>query len=122
MLTRPRGDAGRILSTHIPVRHPDVRPARVQNGSPAALSASHRLKCATRLHHTHENPVMIDNTLRLPAEWEPQAAVLIAWPHAGTDWAERLASVETTYAALAAAVTRFQPLIVVLADSALQQH
>jgi len=74
------------------------------------------------LHHTHENPVMIDNTLRLPAEWEPQAAVLIAWPHAGTDWAERLASVETTYAALAAAVTRFQPLIVVLADSALQQH
>jgi len=65
---------------------------------------------------------MIDNTLRLPAEWEPQAAVLIAWPHAGTDWADRLASVETTYAALAAAVTRFQPLIIVLADSALQRH
>ncbi|HXD37427.1 MAG TPA: agmatine deiminase family protein [Rhodanobacter sp.] len=65
---------------------------------------------------------MTDPILRLPAEWEPQAAVLIAWPHAGTDWAERLASVETTYAALAAAVTRFQPLIVVVADGALQQH
>ena len=55
--------------------------------------------------------------LRLPAEWEPQAAVLIAWPHEGTDWAERLAEVETTYVALAAAVTRFQPLIVVVADA-----
>jgi agmatine/peptidylarginine deiminase len=54
--------------------------------------------------------------LRLPAEWEPQDAVLIAWPHAGTDWAERLAEVETTYVALAAAVVRFQPLIVIVAD------
>jgi len=59
---------------------------------------------------------------RLPAEWEPQAAVLIAWPHAGTDWAARLAEVETTYVALAAAVTRFQRLIIVVADSALQRH
>ncbi|KZC20422.1 MULTISPECIES: agmatine deiminase family protein [Rhodanobacter] len=65
---------------------------------------------------------MTDHSLRLPAEWEPQAAVLIAWPHAGTDWAERLAAVETTYVALAAAVTRFQPLIVVAADAALRAH
>ncbi len=62
---------------------------------------------------------MTDPSLRLPAEWEPQAAVLIAWPHAGTDWAERLAEVEGTYLALAAAVTRFEPLIVVVADSSL---
>ena len=39
---------------------------------------------------------MTDSSLRLLAEWEPQAAVLIAWPHAGTDWAESLAAVETT--------------------------
>jgi len=65
---------------------------------------------------------MTSHALRLPAEWEPQSAVLIAWPHAGTDWAERLASVETTYVALAAAVTRFQRLIVVVADDALQIH
>jgi len=65
---------------------------------------------------------MTDSTLRLPAEWEPQAAVLIAWPHAGTDWAERLASVETTYVALATAVTRFQRLIVVVANRALRVH
>jgi agmatine/peptidylarginine deiminase len=65
---------------------------------------------------------MTDSNLRLPAEWEPQAAVLIAWPHAGTDWAERLEQVESTYVALAAAVTRFQPLIIVVADAALRAH
>jgi len=65
---------------------------------------------------------MTDHSLRLPAEWEPQSAVLIAWPHADTDWAERLASVETTYVALAAAVTRFQSLIIVVADEALRVH
>lgn len=65
---------------------------------------------------------MNDSTLRLPAEWEPQAAVLIAWPHADTDWAERLASVETTYAALASAVTRFESLVIVVPDAAVRGH
>ena len=65
---------------------------------------------------------MNDSTLRLPAEWEPQAAVLIAWPHADTDWAERLTSVETTYAALAAAVTRFESLVIVVPDAAVRSH
>ncbi|HET7332576.1 agmatine deiminase family protein [Dyella sp.] len=65
---------------------------------------------------------MTDSSLRLPAEWEPQAAVLIAWPHAGTDWAERLEQVESTYVALAAAVTRFQSLIIVVADAVLHAH
>ncbi|MEO7067153.1 MAG: agmatine deiminase family protein [Rhodanobacter sp.] len=65
---------------------------------------------------------MTDHSLRLPAEWEPQSAVLIAWPHADTDWADRLAAVEATYVALAAAITRFQPLIIVVADGVLQAH
>jgi len=65
---------------------------------------------------------MNDSTLRLPAEWEPQAAVLIAWPHAGTDWADRLASVETTYTALAAAVTRFESLVIVVPDAIVRMH
>jgi agmatine/peptidylarginine deiminase len=65
---------------------------------------------------------MTDLSWRLPAEWEPQAAVLIAWPHADTDWAERLATVETTYVALVTAVTRFQPLVVVVASDELQRH
>lgn len=55
---------------------------------------------------------MSPNTCRLPAEWEPQAAVLIAWPHAGTDWAPRLAAVESTYLTLAAHIARFETLII----------
>ena len=65
---------------------------------------------------------MTEPRWRLPAEWEPQAAVLIAWPHEGTDWAERLAEVETTYVALASAVARFQRLIVVVADAKVHAH
>lgn len=58
--------------------------------------------------------------LRFPAEWEPQSAVLIAWPHADTDWAERLGEVEETYVALVAAITRFEPVVVCVADDDLQ--
>ena len=59
---------------------------------------------------------------RLPAEWEPQAAVLLAWPHADTDWAERLADVEASYVALVAAIARFQPVLLCVADAAVERH
>ncbi|MGA7296483.1 MAG: agmatine deiminase family protein [Rhodanobacteraceae bacterium] len=65
---------------------------------------------------------MTEVPMRWPAEWEPQAGVLVAWPHAGTDWAANLAEVEQTYLALAAAVTRFQPLLVCVPDAALRSH
>ncbi|MEO5595944.1 MAG: agmatine deiminase family protein, partial [Lysobacteraceae bacterium] len=45
-----------------------------------------------------------------------------AWPHAGTDWAARLESVESTYAALIAAITRFQPVLLCVADDAVRQR
>jgi len=60
---------------------------------------------------------MTPTQFRLPAEWEPQAGVLLAWPHAETDWAPRLEQVETTCAALAAAITRFEPVVVCVADA-----
>jgi agmatine/peptidylarginine deiminase len=65
---------------------------------------------------------MTDATLRLPAEWEPQAAILVAWPHADTDWSDRLDSVESTYAALVAGITRFQPAIILVADESIRQR
>ena len=61
-------------------------------------------------------------SLRFPAEWEPQSAVLLAWPHEGTDWADRLAQVERTYVSLVAAITRFQPALVCVADAALRER
>ena len=62
------------------------------------------------------------DAFRFPAEWEPQSAVLIAWPHAETDWAERLGEVEETYVALVAAVTRFEPVVICVADEDLQTY
>ena len=45
------------------------------------------------------------STLRLPAEWEPQDAILLAWPHVGTDWKPYLAASQAACARLVAAVT-----------------
>lgn len=59
---------------------------------------------------------------RFPAEWETQDAVLIAWPHADTDWRDNLADVESTYVALVRAITRFQRCVIVVADAVLKQH
>jgi agmatine/peptidylarginine deiminase len=59
---------------------------------------------------------------RFPAEWESQSAVLIAWPHAGTDWAARLPSVEGTYVALVAAIVRFEPCVILVADERVLSH
>ena len=63
----------------------------------------------------HESP-------RFPAEWEPQSAILLAWPHAGTDWADRLGDVEDTYIALVQAITRFQPVLVCVADDDVETY
>lgn len=55
---------------------------------------------------------------RLPAEWEPQAAVLIAWPHGHGDWAGLLDEVEACYRGLAAAIARHSRLLVLADDPA----
>ena len=64
----------------------------------------------------------MSTAFRLPAEWEPQAGVLLAWPHADTDWAERLADVESTCVALVAAITRHEQAVVCVADADLREH
>ncbi len=64
----------------------------------------------------------MEESVRFPAEWEPQAAVLIAWPNADTDWAERLAGVEETYIALVAAIVRFQRVVICVADDDVETY
>jgi agmatine/peptidylarginine deiminase len=61
-------------------------------------------------------------SLRFPAEWEPQSAVLVAWPHAATDWAARLDEVETSYVALVAAIARRQTAVVCTASPEIRQR
>lgn len=64
----------------------------------------------------------MEQNVRFPAEWEPQAAVLIAWPNAETDWAERLAEVEETYIALVAAIVCFQRVVICVADDDVETY
>lgn len=52
-------------------------------------------------------------SIRLPAEWEKQCAVMLAWPHEETDWAPHLAEIEAVYSDIAVQVTRFENLIIV---------
>lgn len=63
---------------------------------------------------------MCDETkrLRFPAEWEPCRAVMIAWPHAATDWVYMLDEVEQCYQNLAQAIVEFADLIVVTPEPA----
>ncbi|NLX26701.1 MAG: agmatine deiminase family protein [Lentisphaerae bacterium] len=56
-------------------------------------------------------------TKRLPAEWEPQDAVLLAWPHENTDWAPVLKEARKTFDQIAYAIKRFQRVIRVAPDA-----
>ncbi len=56
----------------------------------------------------------------LPPEWAPQSGIQLTWPHAGSDWAPILGEVEPVFVAIAAAVTRFEQLIVACHDETLR--
>jgi agmatine deiminase len=55
-------------------------------------------------------------TLRLPAEWENQDAILLAWPHEETDWHPVLEEVEPVFIRLVGEISRFERVVVVTAD------
>jgi len=50
--------------------------------------------------------------IRLPAEWEPQDAILLAWPHAQTDWQPLLEEIEEVYIELTRAILRYQSVLI----------
>ena len=53
---------------------------------------------------------------KLPAEWEPQSAVQLTFPHEGTDWSDILEEVMPCFLQIAAAISRFQPVLIVCKD------
>ena len=62
------------------------------------------------------------NRRSLPAEWAPQGAVMLIWPHDRTDWADSLDRVEAALAAFALAITRFEWLVVVCRDKGVRKR
>ncbi len=59
---------------------------------------------------------VIETIRRFPAEWEEQGGVLMAWPHAATEWAPNLHAVQKVMIDIATEITRFEPLVVVAPD------
>ncbi len=53
------------------------------------------------------------NTIRLPAEWEEQDGVLLAWPHEATDWKPYLTQAQETFAAIVAHATHHARVVLV---------
>ncbi|MGA2026652.1 MAG: agmatine deiminase family protein [Syntrophobacteraceae bacterium] len=57
----------------------------------------------------------METVRRLPAEWEEQDGVLMAWPHEGTDWVN-LHAVQRVTIDIAREITRFERLLMVAPD------
>lgn len=58
----------------------------------------------------------VEHTL-LPAEWFPQSAVQLTWPHAGTDWAPILDEVIPCFVSIAKEIMKREKLVVVCPDA-----
>lgn len=59
---------------------------------------------------------MLNQKRRLPAEWEEQDGVLVAWPHGSSDWRPVLSQVEPVFAEIVTHVSRYEQVIVVAPD------
>lgn len=55
---------------------------------------------------------------RLPAEWEAQSGVLMAWPHEATDWAYMLDDVRPVFVEIIRHITRFERVLLTAPDAA----
>ncbi len=49
---------------------------------------------------------------RLAAEWSPQSAVILTWPHVYSDWRSTIDDIETTYVSLVKAISQREKLII----------
>jgi agmatine/peptidylarginine deiminase len=54
----------------------------------------------------------------LPAEWAPQSAVMLAWPHSDTDWADMLHEVKDCFSEIIHAISRHQDVLLLVHDDA----
>ena len=57
-------------------------------------------------------------SIHFPAEWHPQSAIQITWPHRGTDWIDIIDEVTTFYVALSKEILKHTTLIIVCEEVA----
>ena len=58
------------------------------------------------------------NRIVFPAEWAPQSAVQLTWPHEQTDWAPILHEVTPCFVAIAHEIVKRENLLIVCSDAA----
>ncbi len=56
---------------------------------------------------------------RLPAEWEEQDGVLLAWPHEDSDWLPYLDEVEPVFVEIATQISLFEQVVIIAPDTAM---
>ncbi|MET0357645.1 MAG: agmatine deiminase family protein [Cellvibrio sp.] len=57
---------------------------------------------------------------RLPAEWEPQDAILLAWPHKNTGWNEQLDELEQLYEALVSVICDYADVVIAMPEAQIE--
>ena len=57
------------------------------------------------------------NSLRLPAEWEPQSGIQLTWSHANTDWKPYLEDITKVFVNMAKVITNEELLTVVTPET-----
>lgn len=55
----------------------------------------------------------IENSFRLPAEWEQQSGIMLIMPHEDTDWEPYLKEIISTYVDIIDAITRYEDLLLI---------
>jgi agmatine/peptidylarginine deiminase len=58
----------------------------------------------------------------LPAEWAPQDAILLTWPHVDSDWRSWLDQADQAFTALAAAISRYEIVLINCYNAKHSQH
>jgi len=58
---------------------------------------------------------------RLPAEWEPQDAILLTWPHKDTGWAFILEDMSQLYEALVSVICDYADLIIAIPEGCIDE-
>ena len=78
---------------------------------------SEALYHARSCSHSIYRMKMSDRSYRLPAEWEPQRAILLAWPHAATDWLPYLDEILSVMTELIAVIAARETVLLVAPDA-----
>lgn len=82
--------------------------SRVGSSIDAALvSAARRQSGGTVTDHAGK-PTPASLGFRMPAEWEPQEAIWLSWPHKRSTWPGRFRPIPLKFAEIVATITRFE--------------